>query len=1076
MARSPKNRCNPRSTIGSSSIPSPAPIDVGPMDDAIADCVDQMGALCALINAESARQVAEIESEMADVELLCKGMLDEVLFDVDTTLSIVYGRIDAALNNAIRDLSYDLYWLSPDDMVEFFPDGPPPPPVDVSGPRKARSKSGSDRTQTVAVDSAPSVHGPQTYPGGNDRGEPAVQVHLDQNGQSVNVFVECGDTSAFSPELSGTTADSPLDAHGLDRPGIAIPSARSTGPTGSPTSASPAIAPTSFVSLPVPPSSLSPDSDDRGIPLSDSTPLPPGELLPVEDAELERVLRDALQARKPIVQAQEQAELQPSAPPAPDPVYQSIDAGDFRDIAPGRLQSGDCEGLTVLRDSYVAMGASALDDMRRSQGPSSMTYDRTFAVARMVAYEGDDLATAFDHFRRSITFSEKIGSTLLKQVGIVEGVDPGKYERAAALKAAVQWLEMLDTFAVDFSRQFMGGDRNTQQAEAKGGTGTGVLKLVGIKGDAEYSTGKQRWDDTTRTINMGSRVKLCVVAMLETAKWLSDRANGIELPSINDALLAHLRGNLSRGAYECLVRVNGGNPLNWQPVLDAARTQLSPFDYVALYRRGKIDAETLWRKLRGAGMYREDEARGIVELSEAIPPITDLVRFMVRDVEDEAVVNRYALDSEFDAKWRGPLREWGRANGFADDTALRYWRAHWDYPSNTQLFEMFHRLQPDLLAPDQQHIAVTLDDVKTVLAVNDTLPFWRERLAAISYHPLTRTDAQRMRMTGVLDRAGLIRAFREVGYAPAQAEHLADFTERRRMDFLERYKGSRLYAQGTLSRDELRRQLARFRVSDDELQELFSRLDAEMRSRTMKACIASIKKDYMLGGMDRNDLLERLQKQGVPLEQRVLLAESFQCQKASRKKEVPAQTLCKWFAQNLLSEEEYRLRLIRLGYSSTDTVRLVAFCKGTEVRRLVQREQRNEEQKARDTTRAKKVLEQAELKARAAEARTRRTRDKEAAAEAKRKGKLRKAALTLAGRFAGTAEEGARMLQDAAAYLMAEWELSQTEAEALAMEAVGQWDGTSLEGWRSILADLARQDAEFDLAPDDASSPAGPIR
>ena len=79
-----------------------------------------------------------------------------------------------------------------------------------------------------------------------------------------------------------------------------------------------------------------------------------------------------------------------------------------------------------------------------------------------------------------------------------------------------------------------------------------------------------------------------------------------------------------------------------------------------------------------------------------------------------------------------------------------YWRAHWELPSPTTGFEMLHRLHPDVLEvigekykemglnPDD--LKTDLDTLKELLKISDYPKYWRDRLAAISYSPLTRVD------------------------------------------------------------------------------------------------------------------------------------------------------------------------------------------------------------------------------------------------------------------------------------------------------------------------------------------------
>jgi len=104
------------------------------------------------------------------------------------------------------------------------------------------------------------------------------------------------------------------------------------------------------------------------------------------------------------------------------------------------------------------------------------------------------------------------------------------------------------------------------------------------------------------------------------------------------------------------------------------------------------------------------------------------------------------------------------ATGMTRETFKKYWAAHWHLPSVGQGYEMLHRDVID---------EATLDHLMVAL---DIMPFWRDKLRAISYSPYTRVDVRRMHKLGIIDEEGLVRAYMDLGYDEARAEGLAEFT------------------------------------------------------------------------------------------------------------------------------------------------------------------------------------------------------------------------------------------------------------------------------------------------------------
>jgi len=149
-------------------------------------------------------------------------------------------------------------------------------------------------------------------------------------------------------------------------------------------------------------------------------------------------------------------------------------------------------------------------------------------------------------------------------------------------------------------------------------------------------------------------------------------------------------------------------------------------------------------------------------LAHPIPPINDLITMAVREVFTPAIAARFGqyegLPSEYveAAEKKGLTREW----------AERYWAAHWTLPSVQQGFAMLHRG------------IINQADLGLLMRALDIMPFWRDKLMALSYKPLTRVDVRRMHLLGTLDESGVRRAYQDVGYNDKNAGLMTDFTVR----------------------------------------------------------------------------------------------------------------------------------------------------------------------------------------------------------------------------------------------------------------------------------------------------------
>ena len=150
-------------------------------------------------------------------------------------------------------------------------------------------------------------------------------------------------------------------------------------------------------------------------------------------------------------------------------------------------------------------------------------------------------------------------------------------------------------------------------------------------------------------------------------------------------------------------------------------------------------------------------------LYEEIPGPTDLVRMGVREVFTPEIAERFGQFEDFPPAFG----EWMAKQGFTDFWAKAFWGAHWDLPSVTQGFEMFHRGVIDDA------------DLDLLLRALDVMPFWRDNLKEIAFRVITRVDVRRMYAEGVFERDQVKRVYLDLGYKPEDAEALTEFVVRR---------------------------------------------------------------------------------------------------------------------------------------------------------------------------------------------------------------------------------------------------------------------------------------------------------
>lgn len=435
------------------------------------------------------------------------------------------------------------------------------------------------------------------------------------------------------------------------------------------------------------------------------------------------------------------------------------------------------------------------------------------------------------------------------------------------------------------------------------------------------------------------------------SKWI-DFACPENLPSTAEAINAFLANLITEEQLSCYARANNDIPEHLDPMVMAQGSKPNAGEAIQLWLRGIIDDKSLDLKLRENGFLRNYDWKYLKELAWQTPQVSDLIPFMLRDVFDETVVKDYKLDAEFNKKFTARAQELFRSAGVKEETARLHWRAHWDFPSNTQLYEMFHRLrggkgdteffryedengnkldEPQRIT--KEDIKVTPDLIAKTLAVNDVAPIWRERLLAISRPVLTLVDIRRAFQVGAITENDVYEAYRDRGYDEENAKTLTRFaviqkkqSSASRIGKLRAARIKQLFKESSLTQDEAIELLSQMGLTREESLETIRVAEIERKASGRKVCIKAIRKRYLTADIDEADVVKHLQDLQIDQEQVIAIRDELRCELQYRSKEITAAMICEWYVNGLIDDKSYLKRLIRIGYHAKDAERIVKAC------------------------------------------------------------------------------------------------------------------------------------------------------
>lgn len=436
-------------------------------------------------------------------------------------------------------------------------------------------------------------------------------------------------------------------------------------------------------------------------------------------------------------------------------------------------------------------------------------------------------------------------------------------------------------------------------------------------------------------------------AKFNTFLWNKVYESSWPIPDLSTAYIAKNRELISQQRFD-LYKKRHGDKTNLFDFMSAyLRPHLTPIDLIAIYNRGLIDRDMLDRVLVEFYGYDEWDRTKMVQMSSLIPPPTDVIRFAVREAFNPQQVAALGLDLEYNenpqyrilAEKLG-LKTLTEANcpgiGQPFDVAKAYWRAHWDYPSNQQTYEMLHRLRPERIGKYQAEFPditpFVLRDLNNVLKANDVLPQFRDKLAAINSHVVTRLDLQRVYNYGQFDENEVFEQYRDYGYLEDDARALTNVAMERKKEFLKQQKRKRFspyaekfsrelqssYLSGAINEATLKAGLAKVYDDDELVQLIVSGLNVKLNTDYVKEYVKSIRSNYMMGGIAFDNLRDALSQAGLTSGAVNRYADLWFRQLTQRRKVASTEKLLSWYRYALIDATEAQIRLRNLGWRNPD--------------------------------------------------------------------------------------------------------------------------------------------------------------
>jgi len=423
--------------------------------------------------------------------------------------------------------------------------------------------------------------------------------------------------------------------------------------------------------------------------------------------------------------------------------------------------------------------------------------------------------------------------------------------------------------------------------------------------------------------------------------------------TIDQVYYAYYSGIIDNNTFKDLMKYYKVPDNNILAMMDISYAKFDMDTLINNYYRGySTKTSTIDRIRRVHGCY-EDDATKILNSTQFIPPPTDMLRFLVRDVFDVKAQDRLGLRDEYDSI--ASSLPWLKALGISENTTLgdgnqaqplnvplAYWIAHWTLMSPQQAYESYHRFRSNRLdrykamVPDIKEF--TFSDLTGLLKSNDYVPTQRSWLAGISFRQLGRIDLRRLFNDGIISSEELREQYRDNGYVDADVDLLMQWSvkqrdEKKRKDKEQESKDNwgkaieetfKSYEVGAIDRTSAYESVVNMGMDEQIAEGRLVAIDLHIQRERVAAYVKMVKGEFFLGLYDGLSAYVELVAGGltdIRANNYVIL---WQRQLSRPRRLVSIQTVIKWLTDGFISFADAKTRLSNLGLSNEDTTLYLA--------------------------------------------------------------------------------------------------------------------------------------------------------
>lgn len=396
--------------------------------------------------------------------------------------------------------------------------------------------------------------------------------------------------------------------------------------------------------------------------------------------------------------------------------------------------------------------------------------------------------------------------------------------------------------------------------------------------------------------------------------------NAVQLIGLNELVALYKRGVFQSDSafYAAAERVQV--PKDQADLALALYNQLIGIgEAVQMWRRGVLPEG--WQSQFDDAIrsgFTQERIDALKAISYNLPNFQQLKEFKLRGVDDDAVAQKFKLDTGLDDAFYAEARK----EGWSDANIKRLYRATWQFPP----FFILH----NLYAAGK----LSQDDFRSLMQAQGFAPYFIDSFAESLAPALTQGDIKEMYKYQVIEASDIVPELSKIGVPNDLAQKLSTLwvASVKQAPPIEQTQGQvdaaamkgetkqlivEAYKDGLLKSDAAQSELEALGIAAEAAALMLAIADHQLQQQNIKDVFALDKEQYLAGNIDLNTVVTDLAQAGATVQQQNKYYAQLQYAGRSKPKSPTTAEFIKWFKAQLITASDLVAGLQLLGYSNT---------------------------------------------------------------------------------------------------------------------------------------------------------------